>query len=138
MFYYYLKGYPASFSIMTFSIDQRYPGIRLFYGKVYVLIKVYDINIFFYIWYAKTYFHLSVAFVYSIFCFFSIMEIQNLFQYRRKYKVFFFFFSLECGSTSVIAHNSAKMTFLEAYNAVFRYDFVCFSETFPIFGTQKS
>ena len=44
MLSYYLRGY-SYFTIMTVSINQWHAGIGLFYGKVYVSVKVFNINI---------------------------------------------------------------------------------------------
>ena len=42
-------------------------------------------------------------------------------------------FSLSCchwNVNSLLAHDCAKVTSLEAYNSVFKYDFICISETY--------
>ena len=127
MFYHYLRGYPY-FTIMTFSTDQWHVGIALFYGKAYVSIKVFNTNI----------------------CLSSVCE--NLFSFVYCFYLFLFLpllckedvesnpgpkknkeFSLSCchwNANSVLAHNCAKVTFLEGYNSVFKYDFICISETY--------
>ena len=35
-----------------------------------------------------------------------------------------------CNVNSLLAHDRAKVTSLEAYNSVFKYDFICISETY--------
>ena len=116
MFYHYLKGCPY-FTVMTFCIDQWHAGIGLFYGKVYVSIKVVNTNI----------------------CLSSVC--QNLFSLVYCFYLFLFLlllcngdvesnpgpkkskeFYLSCchwNINSLLAHNCGKVTFLEAYNSVF-------------------
>ena len=120
MFFYYLRGYPY-FAIMTVSIDQWCAGIGLFYGKVYVSIKVFNTNT----------------------CLSSVC--QNLFSLVYYFYLFLFllllcngdvesnrgpkknkYFSLSCCHWNV----NSLLTSLEAYNSVFKYDFVCVSETY--------
>ena len=38
---------------------------------------------------------------------------------------------------SLPAHNFAKMLLLKAYNAIYKYNFICFSETFLDFSTPS-
>ena len=69
MFYYYLRGYPY-FAIMTVSIDQWQAGIGLFYGNIYVSIKVFNTNICLAsVCQNLFYSHLFIAFTYSFFAF---------------------------------------------------------------------
>ena len=123
---YYLRGY-SYFAIMTVSIDQQHAGIGLFYGKVHVSVKVCNTNI----------------------CLSSIC--QNLFSFVYCFYLFLFLlllcnrdvesnpgpkkneeFSLSCchwNVNNLLAHNCAKVISLEAYNSLFKYDFICISET---------
>ena len=40
------------------------------------------------------------------------------------------FSSCHWNGNSLLAHNCAKVTSLEAYNSMFKYDFICISETY--------
>ena len=123
MLYHYLRGYPY-FTIMTVSIGQWHAGIGLIYGKVYVSIKVFNTNI----------------------CLSSVC--QNLFSLVYCFYLFLFLLllcnrdvesnpgpkknkrcSLPCchwNVNSLLAHNCAKETSLEACNPMFKYDLTLF------------
>ena len=47
----------------------------------------------------------------------------------KKNKEFGLFYC-QWNGNSLLAYNCAKVTFLEAYNSVFKYDFICVSETY--------
>ena len=128
MFYYYLRGYPY-FAIMTVSIDQGCAGIGLFYGKFYVSIKVFNTNI-----------CLSLAcinlfsLVYCSYLFFFLLlrcnrDVESNSGPKKNKE-----FSVSCcywNVNSLLAHDCAKVSAQEAYNSVFKYDFICISETCP-------
>ena len=70
-----------------------------------------------------------IAFIYSFFFFFFFNGDVEFNPGPKKNKEF----SLSCchwNVNSLLAHDCAKVTSLEAYNSVFKYDFICISETY--------
>ena len=124
MFYHYLRGY-SYFAIMTVSIVQWHAGVRLFYGKVYVSVNVFNINICLSL-VCQNLFSLVYCFYLFFFRLYCVTEMLNPIQDQRKVKSF-----LSCchwNVNSPLAHNCAKLTSLEAYNSVLIYDFICISK----------
>ena len=128
MFYYDLRGY-SYFKIVTVSIDQWCAGISLFYGKVCVSIKVFNTNICLSL-VCQNLFSLVDCFYLFLFCFYCVMEMLNPIQKPKKNREF----SLACFQwqvNSLLAYDWAKVTSSpEGYNSLFKYGFICISETY--------
>ena len=116
MFYYYSRGYPY-FAVMAVSIDQWCVGIGVFYGKVYVSIKVFNTNIC-----LSSVCKSLFSLIYCSYLFLFLLLLCNRDVESnpgpKKNKEF----SISCchwNVNSLLAHDCAKVTSLEAYNSVF-------------------
>ena len=91
----------------------------MFQLRYLILIVVYP-------WYVKTDFHLFIVlFFFLVFTVNGDVE-SNLGPKKNKE------FPLSCchwNVNSLLVHNCAKVNSLEAYNSVFKYDFICISKT---------
>ena len=97
----------------------------LFYGEVYVSIKVFNTNICLSLVCQKWF---SLVYCFILFLVFTVNGYVESHLGPKKNKEF----PLSCchwNVDSLLAHNCAKVNSLESYNSVFKYDFICISKT---------
>ena len=103
----------------------------MFYGKVYVSIKVFNTNICLSsVW--QNLFSLVYCFYLFIYLFFLLLlcngDVESNPESKKSKEL-----SLSCchwNVNSLLAHDCVEVNYLEAYNSVFKYDFICISETY--------
>ena len=113
---------------MTVSIDQWRSCIELFYGKVYVSIKVFNTK---FCLSSVCQNLLSVVYCFYLFLFLLLLCNEDVESNPGPKKSIVF--SISCCHWNVnglLAHHYAKATSVEAYNSVFKHDFICTSETY--------
>ena len=115
---------------MSISIDEWHASISLFYSQVYGHIRI----------------KLSIGScdlkaVIIMLCFFAAFTFLLLLQHgdvevnpRPKKKEVRFFSCFHWNLNSILAHN--KLSLLEAYNTIHKYDILCISETYLDFSVS--